>query len=105
MFNGTPGIFTYITVSQHKCISQGLFTNDVTFKKGGKRMRLWQGKDGYPSMTLLYLHAMDRLWQICPDCLFLIEGAIQLRTCSAMLQTTNLPRCAGFAPAAALQLA
>ena len=34
-----------------------------------------QGKDGYPSMTLLYLHAMDRLWQICPDCLFLIEGA------------------------------
>lgn len=44
-----------------------------------------QGKDGYPSMTLLYLHAMDRLWQICKDCLFLIEGALRSHACNHML--------------------
>ena len=39
--------------------------------------RKWchQGRDGYPSMSMIYLHAMDALWPICPDCVFLVEGA------------------------------
>ena len=40
-----------------------------------------QGANGYPSMTTLYLNTMDRLWQICPDCLFLIEGAQMSALC------------------------
>ena len=52
-----------------------------------------QGFNGYPSMTTLYLNAMDRLWQICPDCLFLVEGVrmsalygIRMIACTATCQ-------------------
>ena len=51
--------------------------NSRTAIQSSRTGALLQGLDGYPSMTLLYLNAMDRLWQICPDCLFLIEGAQQ----------------------------
>ncbi|EIE23036.1 hypothetical protein COCSUDRAFT_63419 [Coccomyxa subellipsoidea C-169] len=37
----------------------------------------WEGNNGYPSMSMLYMHAMDALWPICPDCLFLVEGTGQ----------------------------
>jgi hypothetical protein len=45
-----------------------------------------QGMNGYPSLSLIYIHAMDRLWQICRDCLFLVEGdckSSRRHSCSA----------------------
>lgn len=36
---------------------------------------MWvQGRDGYPGLATIYIQAMDKLYPICPDCLFLVEG-------------------------------
>ena len=35
-----------------------------------------QGGKGIDSLTNIYVAAMDALWPICPDCLFLVEGAL-----------------------------
>ncbi|CAL8465540.1 g5076 [Coccomyxa elongata] len=38
----------------------------------------WEGKGlSYPPMSQIYLKAMDALYPICPDCLFLVEGSGQ----------------------------
>ncbi len=40
-----------------------------------------QGSNGYPAITELYLHALPRIWEACPDCLLLIEGGWHMSAC------------------------
>ena len=35
-----------------------------------------QGSNGYPAITDVYLYALSRIWAICKDCIFLIEGGV-----------------------------
>ena len=37
-----------------------------------------QGSNGYPAITDLYLYAIPRIWEACPDCIILIEGGCHI---------------------------
>ena len=37
-----------------------------------------QGSNGYPAITDLYLYAIPRIWEACPDCVILIEGGCHI---------------------------
>ena len=37
-----------------------------------------QGSNGYPAITDLYLYAIPRIWEACPDCIILIEGGCHM---------------------------